>query len=571
MRHDFAGHGASRGLALGRARVRLPHALEMAEQRVPAAQADAEARRLHEALEAARAEMRALREKLQGALSKEAVEFIDLHALLLDDPELVQALETLVRQERYSAGYALRVQRDRLAAVFEQMDDPYLRSRLDDLDHIIGRINAHLQRREPLPRGTAGEVLVCDNVAPSELAQLQAQGVVAIVSAAGSPLSHSAILARSLHLPLVVGAAEALARINDGDVVMVDGETGEVVVDPDAADLHRYQQREQQDARARRDLERLRSKPTRTRDGVDVALYANAESREDVARAHALGAAGVGLYRTEFLFLQRNELPDEDEQFQVYRDAVLGMSGRPVTFRTLDLGADKADRTGLSLANEDNPALGVRGVRLSLLYDQVFDTQLRAIARAAAYGPVRVLVPMVSCREEVLLVRRRLRRAVAAVKRRGVVVQTPPLGAMIEVPAAAIALSGFVGAVDFLSIGTNDLTQYVLAADRGNDALGDLYSPLHPAMLRLLHHVIRTGRARGKPVAVCGEMAGDATLAPLLLALGLEEFSLHPGTLLEVRRAIRAHDHATLRSAAPALLRCRDRDAIRRWLANVGT
>lgn len=566
MRHDFAGHGASRGLALGRARVRLPHALEMAEQRVPAAQADAEARRLHEALEAARAEMRALREKLQGALSKEAVEFIDLHALLLDDPELVQALETLVRQERYSAGYALRVQRDRLAAVFEQMDDPYLRSRLDDLDHIIGRINAHLQRREPLPRGTAGEVLVCDNVAPSELAQLQAQGVVAIVSAAGSPLSHSAILARSLHLPLVVGAAEALARINDGDVVMVDGETGEVVVDPDAADLHRYQQREQQDARARRDLERLRSKPTRTRDGVDVALYANAESREDVARAHALGAAGVGLYRTEFLFLQRNELPDEDEQFQVYRDAVLGMSGRPVTFRTLDLGADKADRTGLSLANEDNPALGVRGVRLSLLYDQVFDTQLRAIARAAAYGPVRVLVPMVSCREEVLLVRRRLRRAVAAVKRRGVVVQTPPLGAMIEVPAAAIGVHGLVDAVDFMSIGTNDLVQYLLAVDRNNDALGDLYSPLHPGVLRLLAHVIGAGAQSGTPVAVCGEMAGDTRLAPLLLAMGLREFSLHPASLLELRRAIRECRLDSLRERAGKLLQARDRSAIERWL-----
>ena len=566
MRHDFAGHGASRGLALGRARVRLPHALEMAEQRVPAAQADAEAQRLHDALEAARAEMRALREKLQGALSKEAVEFIDLHALLLDDPELVQALETLVRQERYSAGYALRVQRDRLAAVFEQMDDPYLRSRLDDLDHIIGRINAHLQRREPLPRGTAGEVLVCDNVAPSELAQLQAQGVVAIVSAAGSPLSHSAILARSLHLPLVVGAAEALARINDGDVVMVDGETGEVVVDPDAADLRRYQQREQQDARARRDLERLRSKPTRTRDGVDVALYANAESREDVARAHALGAAGVGLYRTEFLFLQRNELPDEDEQFQVYRDAVLGMSGRPVTFRTLDLGADKADRTGLSLANEDNPALGVRGVRLSLLYDQVFDTQLRAIARAAAYGPVRVLVPMVSCREEVLLVRRRLRRAVAAVKRRGVVVVTPPLGAMIEVPAAAIGVHGLVDAVDFMSIGTNDLVQYLLAVDRNNDALGDLYSPLHPGVLRLLAHVIGAGAQSGTPVAVCGEMAGDTRLAPLLLAMGLREFSLHPASLLELRRAIRECRLDSLRERAGKLLQARDRSAIERWL-----
>jgi len=568
---SFLGHGASRGLALGRARVRLPHALEVVEKQVPAAQVAAEVARLHEALDAARAEMRQLSEKLQGALSREAVEFIDLHALLLDDPDLVQALETLVRQERYSAAYALRVQRDRLAAVFQSMDDPYLKARLDDLDHIIGRINAHLHRHAAPPRGTAGEILVCDTVAPSELAQLQAQGVVAVVSASGSPLSHSAILARSLHLPLVVGAAEALSRINDGDVVMVDGESGRIVVDPDAARLREYRARQQQEVRERRDLERLRSKPTRTRDGVDIALYANAESREDVARAHALGAAGVGLYRTEFLFLQDEQSPDEEQQFLAYRDAVLAMDGRPVTFRTLDLGADKADRAGLALANEENPALGVRGVRLSLLYDKVFDTQLRAIARAAAYGPVRVLVPMVACREEMLIVRRRLARAVAAVRRRGVAVEMPPLGAMIEVPAAAIGVHGLAGTVDFLSIGTNDLVQYLLAVDRNNDALGDLYSPLHPGVLRLLAHVIGAGRQLQVPVAVCGEMAGDVRLAPLLLALGLRDFSLHPASLLELRRAIRECDLARLEAAAPRLLQARDRKAIERWLAAATT
>jgi phosphoenolpyruvate-protein phosphotransferase len=567
MRHVFAGHGASRGMALGRARVRQAHALEVVEQHVPAARVHEEIVRLRTALEAARAEMRALREKLHGALSQDALEFIDLHALLLDDPELGPALEELIRQHRYSAGYALRAQRDRLAAVFERMDDPYLRSRLDDLDHVIGRIHAHLHRHDPVPRGTAGEVLVCHSVAPSELAQLQAQGVVAIVSAAGSPLSHAAILARSLHMPLVVGAAEALARINDGDVVMVDGEAGRVVLEPDADDLRTYRQRRQEEARERRGLERLRSKPTRTRDGVDITLLANAESAEDLARAHALGAAGVGLFRTEFLFLQRDALPDEDEQFHVYRDAVLRMSGRPVTFRTLDLGADKADRTGLSLGNEDNPALGVRGLRLSLLHEAVFDTQLRAIARAAAYGPVRVLVPMVSCREEVVIVRRRLRRAVAAVRRRGVEVATPPLGVMIEVPAAAIGAESLADAVEFFSIGTNDLVQYLLAVDRNNDALSDLYSPLHPGVLRLLAHVIRAGTRHRIPVAVCGEMAGDPWMAPLLLALGLREFSLHPGKLLELRRAIRECDLGRLLARSEQLLQARDRQAIERWLA----
>ena len=566
MRHAVSGHGASKGNALGRARVRLPHALEVAEEHIAADAVEAELRRLHAAIDAVRVEMRNMRSQLHGALAHEVGEFLDLHTLLLDDPELLQGLDDLVRKGLYGADYALRLQRDRLAAVFAGMDDAYFRSRVEDIDHVVGRVHAMLHKREADLQGVAGEILVTDAIAPAELSQLQAQGVMAVVTAGGSALSHSAILARSLHLPLVVGAPLALQQVNDGDVLVVDGASGEIIVEPNAADLRAYRGRLREEKRERKQLHRLRREPSRTLDGVDVKLFANAESREDVAEAHALGAAGVGLYRTEFLFLQRNELPDEDEQFQVYRDAVLGMSGRPVTFRTLDLGADKADRTGLSLANEDNPALGVRGVRLSLLYDQVFDTQLCAIARAAAYGPVRVLVPMVSCREEVLLVRRRLRRAVAAVKRRGVVVQTPPLGAMIEVPAAAIGVHGLVDAVDFMSIGTNDLVQYLLAVDRNNDALGDLYSPLHPGVLRLLAHVIGAGAQSGTPVAVCGEMAGDTRLAPLLLAMGLREFSLHPASLLELRRAIRECRLDSLRERGGKLLQARDRSAIERWL-----
>ncbi|MGO4775517.1 putative PEP-binding protein, partial [Lysobacter sp. 2RAB21] len=305
----------------------------------------------------------------------------------------------------------------------------------------------------------------------------------------------------------------------------------------------------------------------RTLDGIDIKLYANAESREDVAEAHALGAAGVGLYRTEFLFLQRNELPDEDEQFRVYRDVVLGMTGRTVTIRTLDLGADKADKTGLALRDEPNPALGVRGVRLSLAREGLLETQLRAILRASGYGPVRVLVPMVSSTEEVRTVRALLKKVAADLRKQGhEIADHVPLGAMIEVPAAAIALPGFIGLIDFLSIGTNDLVQYLLAVDRNNEALSDLYTPLHPAVLRVIRDVIRLAKSRGKPVAVCGEMAGDANFAPLLLALGLEEFSLHPATLLELRRAIRGLNLEALRKRAPALLRAKDRVGIEAWL-----
>lgn len=570
MHRLLPGHGASRGSALGRARVRHPQALQVAEQRIRSSEVEHELARLHAAIDAARTEMHDLRARLQGALAREVGEFLELHALLLDDPELLHGLDELIRKGRYGADYALKLQRDRLAAVFQDMDDAYLKSRMDDLDHVIGRIHAHLHNRAADAEGLAGEILVAQTVAPSELAQLQAQGVVAVVTSTGSALSHSAILARSLHMPLVVGASQALSRINDGDALIVDGDSGQVVVDPSPRDLREYRQRLKDAAREQRELGRLRSKPTRTRDGVDIALHANAESRADVAQAHALGAAGIGLYRTEFLFLQRNVLPDEDEQFRAYRDVVLGMSGRPVTIRTLDLGADKADRTGLALRGEDNPALGLRGVRLSLAHDEVFDTQLRAILRASGYGPVRMLVPMVAVREELLEVRKRLKRLSARLRKDGhEIAADMPLGAMIEVPAAAVCVEHFIDLVDFLSVGTNDLVQYLLAADRNNDALGELCSPLRPALLRLLDLVLRTGREHGKQVTVCGEIAGDAAMAPILLALGLEHFSLHPSHMLELRRAIRGHDQAALRCAAGKLLKARDRAGIERWLEKV--
>lgn len=567
MRQVLPGHGASRGNALGRARVRLPHALEVAEERIPATAVEAELARLHAAIDVVRGEMRDMRDRLHGALAHEVGEFLDLHTLLLDDPELLHGLDELISTGRYGADYALRLQRDRLASVFEAMDDAYFRSRIEDIDHVIGRVHAALHRREADLQGVAGEILVTDNIAPSELAQLQSQGVLAIVTAGGSALSHSAILARSMHLPLVVGAVQALQLVNDGDVLAVDGSSGLLIVEPNAEDLRAYRARTRDEKRERKQLHRLRRELSRTLDGVDIRLYANAESREDVAEAHALGAAGVGLYRTEFLFLQRAELPDEDEQFRTYRDLVLGMTGRMVTIRTLDVGADKADRSGLALSNEPNPALGLRGVRLSLARLDVFETQLRAILRASGYGPVRVLVPMVTSREEMITVARLIKRVAGKLQREGhAIAEHIPLGAMIEVPAAAIALPALIGTVDFISIGTNDLVQYLLAADRGNDALADLSTPMHPAMLRLLHDVIATARAHDKPVAVCGEMAGDALFVPVLLALGLEEFSLHPGTLLEVRRAIRAQDLGALRKRAPALLRARDRASIERWL-----
>ena len=577
MRRILSGQGASRGGALGRARVRLPHALEVIEDRIEPELVEAEVARMHAAVDAVRADMHLLRERLHGALAHEVGEFLDLHALLLDDPELLAGLDDMIRTGRYTADYALRLQRDRIAAVFSGMDDDYLRSRIDDIDQVVGRLHAALHKRDAELQGIAGDILVTDTIAPTELAQLHAQGVLAVVTAGGSPLSHTAILARSLHVPLVIGAAQALQKINDGDVLAVDGGSGLVILEPNAEDLREHQARVREYARERKQLHRLRREPTRTLDGVDVRLWANAESREDVAEAHALGAAGVGLYRTEFLFMHRppelrHTLPDEEEQFRAYRDLVLGMTGRTVTIRTLDIGADKADESGLALTGEPNPALGLRGVRLSLARVDLFRTQLRAILRATGYGPVRILVPMVSGREEMLAVRALVRDVQRELRAEGqAITEEVPVGAMIEVPSAAIALQTFIADTDFLSIGTNDLVQYLLAADRTNEALGELYSPLHPAVLRLLFEIIRAAKTHKKPVAVCGEIAGDPLFAPVLLALGLEEFSLHPGTLLEVRRAIRGLDLSSLRARAAVLLRARDRAGIERWLARVAT
>jgi phosphotransferase system enzyme I (PtsI) len=569
MRRALRGHGASRGIALGRVRILHPQALTVDERRIEADEVDAEIVRLHQALDTTRVELRGLRERLHGALAHEVGEFIDMHAMILDDPELLHGLDDLVRTGRYSADYALKLQRDRLASVFDGMHDDYFRSRREDLDHVVGRIHAALHRRvDDGATGLSGEVLVCETISPSELAELQTQGVVAVVTATGSPLSHSAILARSLHLPLVVGASEVFALANDGDALIVDASAGELVLEPDAADLKRYHRRLAEIDREQAQLSRLRRQPTRTKDGIDIRLYANAESRADVAEAHALGADGIGLYRTEFLFMQRRELPTEDEQFLAYRDLVLGMAGRVVTIRTLDLGADKADHTGLALRSEPNPALGLRGVRLSLAHEPLFVTQLRAILRAAAYGPVRILVPMICCREEMQSVATLVERARASLVADGTQAgEHVELGAMIEVPAAALALPDFVDLVDFVSVGTNDLVQYLLAVDRNHEALSGLYTPRHPSMLRLLGELFAYGRRNGIPVAVCGEMAGEAGNVPLLLALGLRDFSLHPGSLLEVRRAIRDADHGSLRRRVHTLLRAHDRAGIEAWLA----
>lgn len=567
MRRVLTGTAVASGMVLGRARLEHPARFTIDTSLLAEADIELEVARLERALAAAQAELSEIRGRLRGALAHEVGEFIDAHSLLLHDTELVNGLRGLIRKGRYRAGAALKAQRDRLVAVFDAMDDPYLRSRREDVDHVIARVQSALAREasseEKKIASRVGEILIAESVAPAELAHLSEQGVLGVVSGSGSTWSHSAILARSLRLPMLVGVPNALEDLRDGDLVLIDGERGEAIVHPAAQDLTRYRNWQRDAAREGRRLAQLAQAPTRTADEKKLRLFANAELPSEIVEARALGAKGVGLYRTEFLFLKRDRLPDEEEQFAAYRDAVLAMGGLPVTIRTLDLGADKADGTGLVLSAEANPALGVRGVRLSLRHPAVFAMQLRAILRAACYGPVRVLVPMIGDAGEMQAVRTLMNRCARDLRSQGHEIPDQfELGAMIEVPAAVICVREVLEVSDFLAIGTNDLTQYVLAADRNNDALGPLYDPLHPALLRLLAWVLHNGRRARKPVSLCGEIAGDPAFAPMLVALGLEDFSMHPRRILGMRDALARCDARALRVLAPRLLRARNHDEV---------
>jgi phosphotransferase system enzyme I (PtsI) len=567
MRRAFTGNVAAPGMALGRVRLEQPARFSIDSTPLPDAEVDSEIARLERAFAVARGDMAELKRKLHGALAREVGEFIDAHAQLLDDPDLIEGLRAMIRKGHYRAAAALKAQRDRLVSVFDAMDDPYLRSRGEDVDQVIARVQSALARQasseEKKIATRVGEILVTGSVAPGELAHMAGHGILAVVAGSGSPYSHSAILARSLHLPMLVNVEGVLDDLRDGDLALVDGVRGEVIVHPTAQDLAGYRNWQRESLREGRRLAQLAGARTRTRDGHELRIFANAERPEDIELARNLGVAGIGLYRTEFLFLVKNGLPDEDEQFVVYRDTVLGAGGLPVTLRTLDLGADKADDTGLVMAAEPNPALGVRGVRLSLRQIDVFVTQLRAILRASCYGPLRILVPMVTDAAEMVEVRRLIGECARDLRTEGHEIPDQfEFGAMIEVPAAAINVRALLEVSDFLAIGSNDLTQYVLAADRNNDQLGTLYRPSHPAVLRMLAYVIGRARMARKPVCLCGEIAGDPAFAPILVALGLEDFSMLPDRILTQRDALSRCDRKALRALAPRLLRARDTDEI---------
>ena len=543
----FTVHGisASKGIAIGRVRTVDRGRPEATERTLDPSRIEAEVRRFRRAVRAARGELRAVKARIPEGTPKEIAAFIDTHLLMLEDEAISRAPITYIRETRCNAEWALKLERDALVAVFDAMDDPYLRTRKDDVEHVVNRVQIHLQgkrRKEPPPGETvAGRIIHADDLTPADTVLMQHQGVAGFMTEFGGPNSHTAILARSLDIPAVVGLhRSAAALLRDGDEVVLDGRQGVVIVSPSEVVKRFYERRRREIARIKAARHRLRSTPAVTADGEPVGLQANVELPGESAGAVRDGAAGVGLYRTEFLFMNRRDPPDEQEQFDAYSGLVAALKGAPVTIRTLDLGADKqVDGARPDAPATSNPALGLRAVRLCLKEQSLFRPQIRAILRASARGPVRMMIPMLTTVTELDQVLRIVRDCKCELDAEGEHYDASmPVGAMIEVPAAAICADIFAPRLDFFSIGTNDLIQYTIAIDRIDDEVSYLYDPLHPAVLRLIAITIAAGRKAGIPVAMCGEMAGDARYTKLLLGMGLREFSVHPNALLEVKQII---------------------------------
>ncbi len=563
------GIGVSRGIAIGRAHVIQHSQIEVPEINLAPPLVEREITRFLAAVEAAKLQLNGIREHIPSGTPADIASFIDTHLLMLDDVMLKHEPVRLIREHRINAEWALRQQRDALVAVFEQMDDPYLRTRKDDVEHVFGQVMRVLMKEGEVEsqEELRGGVVFADDLTPADTVLMQSMEIAAFVTESGGPLSHTAILARSLRIPAVVAAQGVTRWVRDGDTVVIDGDYGDILVDPDERSLEHYRLRARDEARRQTALKRLKGEPARTRDGLDVQLYANIELPDDVREANRSGADGVGLFRTEFLYMNRADTPSEEEQYAAYHHVVRALKGRPVTIRTLDLGADKQVDAGRASAVCNNPALGLRAIRLCLHDPALFRPQLRAILRVSAEGPVRLMLPMISNLDEVLQVRLLIEQTRQELQDEGIPFDPKlPVGGMIEVPAAAISAHLFARHLDFFSVGTNDLIQYTLAIDRTDEAVNYLYAPLHPAVLRLIQLTLQAGRRAGIPVSMCGEMAGDPYYAPLLLGMGLTEFSMQPAALLEVKRVITEADARELQTKTERALHSGDPERLRRLL-----
>jgi phosphotransferase system enzyme I (PtsI) len=556
----LSGIGVSRGVAIGKAHLLRRDEPDVAEHTIPRPLLVEEIKRFQNALRRARQQLKVIRNRIPAATPPDILAFVDAHLLMLDDAALAEVPIQIIRDRRCNAEWALQMQRDALVRVFDEMDDPYLRTRRDDVDHVINRIQGNLSGFSHGHDGPAarlsGKIVIAEDVSPAETLLMQQQGVAALVTEFGGHYSHTAILARSLGIPAVVGVHNAGRFLMNKELLVVDAEHGTVVAAPDVAEIDHYRRRQAQGRQHQASLARLKDEPAVTRDGHAIALLANIEIPEDLPAVKRSGAGGVGLYRTEMLFMNREQPPSEDEQLEVYVKIVRGMKGAPVTIRTLDLGADKQVRSLRRTVIASNPALGLRAIRSSLKDPGHFVPQLRAILRASAYGRVRLMIPMLSTVLEMQQVLRLIDEQKAVLRSRRQKYDTDmAVGCMIEVPAAALAARVFARHVDFFSIGTNDLIQYTLAVDRLDEEVNYLYDPLHPAILQLIKMTIAAGRRAGIPVAMCGEMAGDVRYTRLLLGMGLREFSSNPASLLEVKHVVNGSNVEEMARTARRVLR----------------
>ncbi len=554
MAFSVSGISVGRGIAIGRAWVLAPASLDVPRRSIEAGQGHAEVERLYAAVRAVDEEFEKMRHDLGNEVVAELRAFLDLQAIVLHDPMLIETTRDRILSEQCNAEWALVQQYEQVAEQFDAIEDAYLRERRADVRQIVERILKAMRHpdggvRISLPQPTVTEsgpaaelpwILVAHDIAPADMLLLKQHSFAGFATDTGSPTSHTAILARSLGLPAVVGLQTLYGLIQQGEPIIIDAEAGVVLGSIDAPIRSIYEVRQAEQAVARSRLTRLKNVAAQTLDGQAVGLFANLDLPSDAAHAMEAGCQGVGLFRSEFLYMNRNDPPSEEEQYEAYRSVVMALKGRPVTIRTLDSGADK-DVPSVSAHRDppSNPALALRAIRLCLAEPELFMTQLRAILRASAHGPIKLLIPLISGPQEMMSARKMIAAAMDQLKLR----QQPfddsiPIGAMIEVPAAALAIDGLLPELDFASLGTNDLIQYTLAIDRADGDVAHLYNPLHPAVLRLIADVIKACNRRGTPVSVCGEMAGDPVLTRLLLGFGLREFSMHPAQVLVIKQEI---------------------------------
>ena len=579
MTFSIHGLAVARGIAIGRAVLVASSRVDVAHYFIDATQVDAEIERVRNGRNAVVDEIHRLQVSIAHMGPKEAplelTALLDVHLMLLQDDELISGVKHWIIDRLYNAEWALTTQLEIIGRQFDEMEDEYLRERKADLEqltekvlramkgvaspvvHATQRATRKLSHQDLLLDDTVDVplILIAHDLSPADMLQFKQSVFAGFITDVGGKTSHTAIVARSLDIPAVVGARLSSQLVRQDDWVIIDGDAGVVVVDPSPIILAEYGFKQRQGELERGRLTRLLHTPAVTMDGQKIELLANIEMPEDALGAVKVGAVGVGLFRSEFLFMGRQgKLPNEEEQYQAYRRAIEGMQGLPVTIRTVDVGADKPLDDSLQDAAHLNPALGLRAIRWSLADPAMFLTQLRAILRAAAHGQANLLIPMLVHASEIRQTLALIDHARVQLDNRGVVYGPVKVGAMIEIPAAALTLNVFLKYFDFLSIGTNDLIQYTLAIDRADESVAHLYDPLHPAVLQLVAHTLAAGRAKGKPVSLCGEMAGDVSLTRLLLGMGLRSFSMHPAQILAVKQEVLRADTIKLAAWAQGVL-----------------